>query len=208
MKTAWKMWVGFPSACEKTSRELNFPSKASLKPSIPSYNAGVCKAKDTKDLTGNIRCCCTISTNWSYFLACFPKMKVGLSNHQPVCLCVCVCPSLITFESNGGFSWNLVGRWFHWRWSRSHIFNLVTSAIPKWRTFKLLKWVQRNPLITFELIGGFGWNFVWRLWHWILFTVSLCRESRHISSSQNFLFCYWFLNDFVSAAKFNVCACD
>jgi hypothetical protein len=34
--------------------------------------------------------------------------------------------------------------------------NLVASAIPKWRIFKLLKWVQRNPLITFEPIGGFG----------------------------------------------------
>jgi hypothetical protein len=30
------------------------------------------------------------------FLAYFKKMKVGLSNHESVCLCV--CPSLITFE--------------------------------------------------------------------------------------------------------------
>jgi hypothetical protein len=29
-------------------------------------------------------------------------------------------------------------------------FNLVASAIPKWRTFKPLRWVQRNPLIIFE----------------------------------------------------------
>jgi hypothetical protein len=29
----------------------------------------------------------------------------------------------------------------------------VASTIPKWWTFKLLS--------TFELIGGFGWNFVW-----------------------------------------------
>jgi hypothetical protein len=36
------------------------------------------------------------------------------------------------------------------------IFNLTASAIPKWRVFKLLRWMQRNPLITFELIGGFG----------------------------------------------------
>jgi hypothetical protein len=35
-------------------------------------------------------------------------------------------------------------------------FNHVASAIPKWRTFKRLRWVQRNPLITFEPIGGFG----------------------------------------------------
>jgi hypothetical protein len=30
--------------------------------------------------------------------------------------------------------------------------NPVPSTIPKW-TFKLLRWVQRNPLIRFELIG-------------------------------------------------------
>jgi hypothetical protein len=36
------------------------------------------------------------------------------------------------------------------------LFNLVSSAIPNWRMFKLLRWVQRNPLITFEPIGGFG----------------------------------------------------
>jgi hypothetical protein len=36
------------------------------------------------------------------------------------------------------------------------LFNIVASAIPKWRTFKLLRWVQRTPLITFEPLGGFG----------------------------------------------------
>jgi hypothetical protein len=35
------------------------------------------------------------------------------------------------------------------------LFNLVDSTIPKWRTFELLRWVQRN-LMMFELIGGFG----------------------------------------------------
>jgi hypothetical protein len=45
---------------------------------------------------------------------------------SPACLCVCVSvsvctPPLITFEPIGGFSWNLVGRWYHWRWPRSHI---------------------------------------------------------------------------------------
>jgi hypothetical protein len=34
-----------------------------------------------------------------------PKMKVGLSDHQSVCLSV---SPLITFERNGGFSSNLV----------------------------------------------------------------------------------------------------
>jgi hypothetical protein len=38
--------------------------------------------------------------------------------------------------------------------------------MPKWLMFKFVMWVQRNPLITFEPIGGFGWNFVWRWWHW------------------------------------------
>jgi hypothetical protein len=35
-------------------------------------------------------------------------------------------------------------------------FNLLSLAIPKWQTFKLLRWVQRNPLITFDPMGGFG----------------------------------------------------
>jgi hypothetical protein len=39
--------------------------------------------------------------------------------------------------------------------------NPVHSTIPKWRTFKLLRWVQRNLFITFELISGFKLNFVW-----------------------------------------------
>jgi hypothetical protein len=44
------------------------------------------------------------------------------------------------------------------------LFNAVSSTILKWRTFKLLRWV-----------------------HFTLFTLSLCREIWHISSSQNFL---------------------
>jgi hypothetical protein len=86
---------------------------------------------------------------------------------SPACLCVYLCvPPPITFESISGFSWNLVDRWRHLRWTQSHVFNLVTSAIRKWWTFKLLRWVQRNTLITFEPIGGFGWHFLWRWWHW------------------------------------------
>jgi hypothetical protein len=78
-------------------------------------------------------------------LADFPKMKIGLSK-SPACLFACV--PLITFEPISGISLNLVGR--------CYIFNLVASAIPKWRTFELLRCVQRNPLITFGLFGGFG----------------------------------------------------
>jgi hypothetical protein len=162
-----------------------------------------------------------------------------------------VCPPLITVEPIGGSSWNLVDKWCHWRWPRFLIFNLVALAIPQWRTFKLLRWVQRNPLITSESIGGFGWNlvwrwwhwswsrlhtiycrncnhskmaevetsevgvtfepifgfgwyFVWRWWHWIMFIVSLCRESRHISSFQNFLFQ---LQDRLSCQLFMVLLC-
>jgi hypothetical protein len=33
--------------------------------------------------------------------------------------------------------------------------NPTPSSIAKWRTFKLLRWVQRNPLITFGVIGEF-----------------------------------------------------
>jgi hypothetical protein len=33
---------------------------------------------------------------------------------------------------------------------------LVASVIPKWGTFKLLRWVQRNTLITIEPIGELG----------------------------------------------------
>jgi hypothetical protein len=36
------------------------------------------------------------------------------------------------------------------------LLNPVASTIPKWRTFKLLRWMQRNTLITFEPFGGFG----------------------------------------------------
>jgi hypothetical protein len=39
-----------------------------------------------------------------FLLAYFPKMKVGLSNRLPVCVCVYVSPPLITFEPIGGFS--------------------------------------------------------------------------------------------------------
>jgi hypothetical protein len=40
--------------------------------------------------------------------------------------------------------------------------NPVASSIPKWRTFKLLRWVKANTLVTFEPFGGFGYNFEWR----------------------------------------------
>jgi hypothetical protein len=42
-------------------------------------------------------------------------------------------------------------------------FNLVASAIPKWRTFKLLRLVQRNPLITFDNEVSKSENHLWTL---------------------------------------------
>jgi hypothetical protein len=93
-------------------------------------------------------------------LAYFQKMKVGLSNHQPVCVC-CVsfylCPPLITFETISGSSWNLVGTYWHSRWPPRHIFNPVASTISKWRTFKFLCWAQLlNRLVDLDkiLYGG------------------------------------------------------
>jgi hypothetical protein len=38
----------------------------------------------------------------------------------------------------------------------SILLNPVASTIQRWRTFKLLRWMQRNLLITFELLDGFG----------------------------------------------------
>jgi hypothetical protein len=35
-----------------------------------------------------------------------------------------------------------VGRSCHWRWPRRHNFNVVAATIPKWRTFKLLRWMR------------------------------------------------------------------
>jgi hypothetical protein len=57
----------------------------------------------------------------------------------------------------------------------SILFNTVTSTIPKWWTFKLLRWVQLlNRLVDLgEILYGDD-SIEYRL-H------SLCRESRHIS---------------------------
>jgi hypothetical protein len=65
------------------------------------------------------------------------KGKWGLWDHQSVCL-----SPLITFEPVGRFLRNSAVRSCHWRWPRCHTFNPVSSTIPKWRTFKLLRWIQ------------------------------------------------------------------
>jgi hypothetical protein len=65
----------------------------------------------------------------------------------------------------------------------SSLFNAIASTIPKWRTFKLLRCVQlwTEWWIWMKFCMG-GW------WHWILLSVSLCRERRLISSSLKFLY--------------------
>jgi hypothetical protein len=66
------------------------------------------------------------------------------------CVCVCVCVyATKNFWIDG---------WIFMKFGRQvmplkmtltpHSFNLVALTIPKWRTFKFLRWVQRNSLIT------------------------------------------------------------
>jgi hypothetical protein len=73
------------------------------------------------------------------FLAYFPKMKVGLSYHPLITLNQSVEFYEIWFAGDA-VEYDL----------DAILFNLVASVIPKWRTFKLLRWVQRHPLLIFE----------------------------------------------------------
>jgi hypothetical protein len=77
------------------------------------------------------------------FLAYFQKMKVGLSNHLSVWLCVCVSP-INNFEPLGRISWNLVRRTCV-QWV---IFNPIASVILKLLRFKVVRWAL--------LSSGFG----------------------------------------------------
>lgn len=54
---------------------------------------------------------------------------------SPACLCfsLSLSPSPITFEPIGRFPWNLIAKWFHWCWHRSHTFNPLPSTIPNGR---------------------------------------------------------------------------
>jgi tryptophan 2,3-dioxygenase len=92
-------------------------------------------------------------------------MKVGLSSHQPVCVCVPVINlnRLVDLDEilYGGDGIEDDHDYI--------LFNAVASTIPKWLTFKVLRWVQiLNRLVDLDKMYE-------------------CRESRHISSSQNFL---------------------
>jgi hypothetical protein len=66
------------------------------------------------------------------------KRKVSLTRSR---FCPPVCVPLTTFEPVSSL-WNLTRRSCHWRWPRRRTFNPVASTIPKWRTFKILRWMQ------------------------------------------------------------------
>jgi hypothetical protein len=110
-------------------------------------------------------------------------MKVGLSTHQPVCVCVCVCvPPIKNFWTERCISMNFGRQAVPLKMtSMPQFFNLVASAVPRWRTINLLRWVQRNPLITFQPISRFGWNLVrrWRHWSWPRLHNIQCRSFNH-----------------------------
>jgi hypothetical protein len=60
-----------------------------------------------------------------------------------------VCLPVITFEPVGRFSWNVAGKPCHWKWPQRVTFNSLLSTVPKWGTFKLLRWRQslhQSPL--------------------------------------------------------------
>jgi hypothetical protein len=44
-------------------------------------------------------------------------------------------------EKSRRFVWNSGRRPCHWRWPGFQIFNPITSTIPKWRAFGLLRWM-------------------------------------------------------------------
>jgi hypothetical protein len=109
----------------------------------------------------------------------YPKVKVGLSSHQPVCVCVCVCVCvpLINLNRLVDLDEILYGGDGIKDDHDYILFNAVASTIPKWPTFKFLRWVQiLNRLVDLDKM------------------LYECRESRHISSSQNFLLIIIILN--------------
>jgi hypothetical protein len=71
------------------------------------------------------------------FLAYFPYMEVGLSNHQSVC--PFVCNPLITSETLGKVSCNLVRRYVIQGDLNAIIFNPIASIILKLLKFKVVK---------------------------------------------------------------------
>jgi hypothetical protein len=128
--------------------------------------------------------------NAYFVLAYFPKMKVGLSNHQSVCLalsgsvcvCVCVCACVRVCVCVGGvvcacvrgrvgacmYTHHLVH--FHEIWYGCNdiqedlnavIFNSIASTILKWLQFKFVSWRH-----DFQLSAAMVWDclILWLLW--------------------------------------------
>jgi hypothetical protein len=90
-------------------------------------------------------------------LLCFPSrskptfLKKESEAYEITSLSVCLSVSpLITFEPVGRFLWNSVGRSCHSRWPLHLLSNPVSSTIPKWRTFKLLRWIQNLHQSTWD----------------------------------------------------------
>jgi hypothetical protein len=90
----------------------------------------------------------------------------GEWDHKSVCPSVCF--PLITFEQIGRFLWNSVGRSCHWSDLDAILFNPVPSTIPKWRTFKLLRWMKNlnqstwehkfSVLVDLKRMNNFSWG--------------------------------------------------
>jgi hypothetical protein len=140
--TSWRWWCSFGLWRHVDSEvDTNDAEK---------HTVSIFRAEDGNSCAVIVSCdtVCDLQFKAKIFLACFhSKIKAGLQDHQPVCLCV----SIITFEATGGCSWNLIGRWCHWRWPRRHIFfNSVVSTIPQRRTFKffrLMLYLRHSALV-------------------------------------------------------------
>jgi hypothetical protein len=117
-------WHLFPHMWSIATLEEQIPSKKVL---FSSKQESVFKASSLSD---------------SWFLAYFPKMKVGLWDR------LSVCPPLITFELLGKSSWYLVGGWCYSRVFDAIIFNPISSTILKWLRFKVVSWRHDFQLST------------------------------------------------------------
>jgi hypothetical protein len=77
-----------------------------------------------------------------FLLAYFQKMKMGLSNHHPVYVCVCVCLSVYVSPTSDFWT----DRWIFVKFGRhvlpfketstSHMLISLLQSCQKWRTFK------------------------------------------------------------------------
>jgi hypothetical protein len=91
------------------------------------------------------------------------------------------------------FGWNFVWRLWHWiLMIRAVFWVILPCKIIVDRRFRGA-YCLHHPWSSGSITQKTALNIIlaavrtWNLTHWILFTASLCRESRHISSSQIFL---------------------